>query len=103
MASPPSGSTAPTLDALSFDLPKGTLTALLGRSGAGKSTMLRCVVGLEPFIKHAGVMQAQADVRVALHEDGWGPAVAVPPSEYQGVVVVNLTASSFQRSLLPVS
>jgi ABC-type polar amino acid transport system ATPase subunit len=30
-------------------LPKGTLTALLGRSGAGKSTMLRCVIGLEPF------------------------------------------------------
>jgi ABC-type polar amino acid transport system ATPase subunit len=43
------GAKSPTLNALSFDLPKGTLTALLGRSGAGKSTMLRCVVGLEPF------------------------------------------------------
>ena len=39
----------PTLDGLSFELPKGTLTAMLGRSGAGKSTMLRCVIGLEPF------------------------------------------------------
>jgi ABC-type polar amino acid transport system ATPase subunit len=45
------GATAPTLKGLSFALPKGTLTALLGRSGAGKSTMLRCVVGLEPFEK----------------------------------------------------
>jgi ABC-type polar amino acid transport system ATPase subunit len=45
------GAKAPTLNGLSFDLPKGTLTALLGRSGAGKSTMLRCVVGLEPFEK----------------------------------------------------
>ncbi|MBK7862476.1 MAG: amino acid ABC transporter ATP-binding protein [Archangiaceae bacterium] len=36
---------------MTFDLPKGTLTALLGRSGAGKSTMLRCVVGLESFEK----------------------------------------------------
>src|SRR5438128_647286 len=45
------GAKAPTLKGLSFDLPKGTLTALLGRSGAGKSTMLRCVVGLEPFEK----------------------------------------------------
>jgi ABC-type polar amino acid transport system ATPase subunit len=45
------GAKAPTLDGLTFDLPKGTLTALLGRSGAGKSTMLRCVVGLEPFEK----------------------------------------------------
>jgi ABC-type polar amino acid transport system ATPase subunit len=43
------GNPAPTLKGMSFDLPKGTLTALLGRSGAGKSTMLRCVVGLEPF------------------------------------------------------
>jgi ABC-type polar amino acid transport system ATPase subunit len=43
------GQSAPTLKGLSFDLPKGTLTAMLGRSGAGKSTMLRCVVGLEPF------------------------------------------------------
>ncbi|MBL8950969.1 MAG: amino acid ABC transporter ATP-binding protein [Myxococcaceae bacterium] len=43
------GNPKPTLQGLSFDLPKGTLTAMLGRSGAGKSTMLRCVVGLEPF------------------------------------------------------
>ena len=45
------GATSPTLKGLSFDLPKGTLTAMLGRSGAGKSTMLRCVVGLEPLEK----------------------------------------------------
>jgi ABC-type polar amino acid transport system ATPase subunit len=43
------GNPRPTLDGLSFDLPRGTLTALLGRSGAGKSTALRCVMGLEPF------------------------------------------------------
>jgi len=47
------GQAAPTLKGLSFDLPKGTLTALLGRSGAGKSTMLRCVTGLEPFERGA--------------------------------------------------
>ncbi len=45
------GNPTPTLQGLSFDLPKGTLTAMLGRSGAGKSTMLRCVIGLEPFEK----------------------------------------------------
>jgi ABC-type polar amino acid transport system ATPase subunit len=43
------GNPGPTLDGLAFDLPAGTLTALLGRSGAGKSTALRCVLGLEPF------------------------------------------------------
>ncbi|MFL5319740.1 MAG: amino acid ABC transporter ATP-binding protein [Myxococcaceae bacterium] len=43
------GAPEPTLKGISFELPKGTLTALLGRSGAGKSTLLRCVMGLEPF------------------------------------------------------
>ncbi len=43
------GNPKPTLNGMSFDLPAGTLTALLGRSGAGKSTMLRCVMGLESF------------------------------------------------------
>ena len=43
------GNPTPTLNGMSFDLPAGTLTALLGRSGAGKSTMLRCVMGLESF------------------------------------------------------
>lgn len=43
------GNPEPTLRGLSFDLREGTLTALLGRSGAGKSTVLRCVMGLEPF------------------------------------------------------
>ena len=43
------GAAEATLRELSFDLPAGTLMALLGRSGAGKSTVLRCVMGLEPF------------------------------------------------------
>ena len=43
------GNPEPTLRGLSFNLEAGTLTALLGRSGAGKSTMLRCIMGLEPF------------------------------------------------------
>ena len=43
------GNPQPTLRGLTFDLESGTLAAMLGRSGAGKSTMLRCVLGLEPF------------------------------------------------------
>src|SRR3954468_15317266 len=35
------------LDDLSVDLPKGQLTALLGPSGGGKSTLLRIIAGLE--------------------------------------------------------
>jgi sulfate transport system ATP-binding protein len=35
------------LDDVSFDVPAGSLTALLGPSGSGKSTMLRVIAGLE--------------------------------------------------------
>jgi sulfate/thiosulfate transport system ATP-binding protein len=35
------------LDDISVDLPKGQLTALLGPSGGGKSTLLRIIAGLE--------------------------------------------------------
>jgi polar amino acid transport system ATP-binding protein len=37
---------------LSFDVPNGTTSVLLGRSGSGKSTMLRCINLLEHW--HAG-------------------------------------------------
>ena len=35
------------LDNVSVDIPTGSLTALLGPSGGGKSTLLRIIAGLE--------------------------------------------------------
>ena len=35
------------LDDVSFEVPRGSLTALLGPSGSGKSTLLRAIAGLE--------------------------------------------------------
>lgn len=35
------------LKGVSFDVPKGDVVALIGRSGSGKSTALRCINGLE--------------------------------------------------------
>src|SRR3954454_16465216 len=35
------------LDAVSLEVPAGSLTALLGPSGGGKSTLLRIIAGLE--------------------------------------------------------
>lgn len=43
------GAKAPVLDGLSFELAGGTLVAMLGPSGAGKTTFLRCLIGLETF------------------------------------------------------
>src|SRR5262245_53230852 len=35
------------LDDVSLDVPAGHVTALLGASGAGKTSLLRCLVGLD--------------------------------------------------------
>src|SRR4029453_14424351 len=43
------GADAPTLRGLSLDAPAGALVAILGRSGAGKATFLRCACGLDGF------------------------------------------------------
>ena len=40
---------AVVLSGVSFELPRGATAAILGPSGGGKSTLLRCLVGLEPF------------------------------------------------------
>jgi branched-chain amino acid transport system ATP-binding protein len=41
------------LQGVSFDVPEGTVTALLGRNGVGKTTTLRALVGLVPGEGHA--------------------------------------------------
>src|SRR2546423_1597636 len=45
---PPGGGRGPAaVDGVSFAVPAGTITTLLGPSGSGKSTVLRLIAGLE--------------------------------------------------------
>lgn len=39
----------PVLRKVSLEVPKGEVAAVIGPSGGGKSTLLRCIIGLEPF------------------------------------------------------
>jgi ABC-type polar amino acid transport system ATPase subunit len=43
------GAASPTLRGLSLEVAQGALVVVLGRSGAGKTTFLRCLSGLDPF------------------------------------------------------
>jgi ABC-2 type transport system ATP-binding protein len=43
----------PALSGLTLSVPKGSVLGLLGRNGAGKSTALRCLVGLQELDRGA--------------------------------------------------
>jgi sulfate/thiosulfate transport system ATP-binding protein len=65
------GSTV-ALDDVSLDVPQGSLVALLGPSGGGKSTLLRVVAGLE--VPNAGVVEVDGRdmTNVPVRERGVG-------------------------------
>jgi len=50
----------PVVSGLSFSLDKGEIGCLLGESGCGKSTILRCVAGFEPL--QAGCIRLNGEV-----------------------------------------
>ena len=60
------------LDGVSVDVPRGSLTALLGPSGSGKSTLLRVIAGLETPDQGKVVLAGEDVTRVAPQERGVG-------------------------------
>lgn len=63
---------AVALDDVTLDVPDGSLTALLGPSGGGKSTLLRVVAGLENSDAGTVVIDGRDVTHVSVQERGVG-------------------------------
>lgn len=74
------GASRPTIFSLDLAVPAGSLTALLGPSGAGKTTVMRLIAGL--------IAPDAGDIRLG------GRSILALPPERRGVVMV------FQNALL---
>jgi urea transport system ATP-binding protein len=57
-----------TLRDLSFDVPAGACTALLGRNGVGKTTLLRCLMGVVPIASGSIRFEGQEIARMPAFE-----------------------------------
>jgi sulfate/thiosulfate transport system ATP-binding protein len=60
------------LDAVSVEVPAGSLTALLGPSGSGKSTLLRVIAGLESPDEGAIMLEGRDVTRIPPQSRGVG-------------------------------
>ena len=87
---PPGGKT-PILSDISFDISPGTVTMILGPSAAGKSTLVRAMLGLWPT--------AQGEIRIdgaeahQLDRDELGPQIGYLPQDielFDGTVADNI-------------
>ncbi|MFK7795455.1 MAG: urea ABC transporter ATP-binding subunit UrtE [Gammaproteobacteria bacterium] len=67
-----------TLWDLSLDVPEGSVTCLMGRNGVGKTTLLKCIMGLESTtdgsinFKGKDIAKLNAEKR-AIHKIGYVP------------------------------
>src|SRR4051794_34824302 len=53
---------------VSFDVPAGQCTALLGRNGVGKTTLLKCIIGLLPIRSGAIEFEGRGIASLAPYE-----------------------------------
>ena len=63
---------------VSFDVPTGSCTALMGASGTGKSLLLRAIVDLDP---NTGEVSAGDQARSSMSARSWRGIVSYVPSE----------------------
>ena len=61
-----------TLWDLSLDVPKGSCTCLMGRNGMGKTTLLKCIMGLLPVASGTIEFEGRDLARLPPQEQGRG-------------------------------
>jgi len=57
-----------TLRNVSFEIPKGACTTLLGRNGVGKTTLLKCLMGLVPATSGSLMLEGRDITRMSPYE-----------------------------------
>lgn len=85
------GSASPVFSGLSLGFEGGKKTAIVGRSGAGKSTIVRLLLGLS--VPNSGSVWADGQDVASLRLDSYFPAVGYLPQEpsvFDGTVRENL-------------
>lgn len=64
--------TVPLATAITLDVPRGTITAILGPSGIGKSTLLATIAGIQPPLAGTITLDGADLAKVPVHRRGVG-------------------------------
>lgn len=87
----PPGGKAATLLSVNFDIPAGQTIMILGASAAGKSTLVRTILGLWPT--HQGEMRIDSAEAAHYDRDQLGPQIGYLPQDielFDGTVASNI-------------
>ena len=88
---------------VSFDIPDGTLVGVLGPNGVGKSTLFRCILGLNAgyggSIHVNGKDLRQLSIRERAHEVSYIPQSHAPVYDYEVLDVVLMATGSDLKML----